>query len=105
MKKSIYLNFPYMIIPAALVVNRDLTLSEKWMLSIVSSVAKNNGLGYCNEDNRWFSELLERSKENVSRTINSLIKKGYLKADYIEGTHGEYGEYNTGERRLQPTYK
>lgn len=56
--------------------------NELRLLLIISSLSANKG--FCNATNTYFSELFDETEESISRKINKLIKKGYLKAEYVK---------------------
>ena len=72
------INNPWVLIPENVLRDSNLTFREKIMYSKI--VALDNGEAHCYAGNQYFSELLGIGKVSVSRIINSLIKKGYVKS-------------------------
>lgn len=68
---------------------KDLSLTEKCILSFICS--SNEEKGYFVLDNEQISNVIHVTKSTVSKTINSLIKKGYIKK------HFDFN-YSTGEK-------
>lgn len=64
------------IIPANLLNNSEITLSEKFVYAYISSFKK-----YCCESNERISEKLGISQKTISRSISNLQKLGYIFID------------------------
>lgn len=84
----------YAIIPANIRYDKTLNANAKLLYGEITALA--NEKGYCWASNKYFAELYGVSKETISRWINSLEKKGYVKFElvYQEGTK------NIIERRI-----
>ena len=70
----------YSVIPAAVLYDEDLSTTEKLLYGFISQLA--NATGYCFASNKYLAELLNLSKSTISRGVNNLVKKGYLKYEY-----------------------
>ena len=75
--KSTYLAVPYSILKS-----RELNTTEKLILSLVISFIKNGDK--CYASNNFLADLFNTSERTISKTIRSLIEKGFLKADFSE---------------------
>lgn len=85
-------------IPYEILTDIKLNDKEKFVYSMILYLSKEKE---CIMSNSYISELLNITKIQASRIINSLKKKGYLKVDII------YKE-NSGEialRKITPIYK
>ncbi len=69
------------IIPANVRYDNELCCNEKIMYSEISALQNVNG--YCHASNNYFAELYQVERKTVSRWINKLIKKRYLKSKLI----------------------
>ena len=84
----------YAIIPANVRYDNDLTPNAKLLYGEITALC--NEKGYCWASNNYFAELYKVSKKSISKWINQLIQKGYIKSQII------YKEENKSieERRL-----
>lgn len=76
----------YAIIPANVRYDQELTPNAKLLYGEITALC--NEKGYCWASNSYFSELYGVSKVSISKWINQLVAKGYVKSDmqYKEGT-------------------
>lgn len=58
----------------------DLNISEKIVLSVANTLSEQDD--GCFANNEYFAKLLNLSKGRISKIINLLVKKGYLKTDF-----------------------
>ena len=63
--------------PSEILVNDKLSDKEKIILSMIIYLSKDKG--YCFATNNYFSDILNVTVVSVSRIINSLKKKNYIK--------------------------
>ena len=66
-------------IPAEILLNEELTDKEKIILSMIIYLSKDKG--YCFATNNYFSDILNVTVVSISRIINSLKKKEYIKVN------------------------
>ena len=66
-------------IPAEVLLNEELSDKEKIILSMVLYLSKDTG--HCFATNNYFSDILNVTVVSISRIINSLKKKNYIKVD------------------------
>ena len=64
-------------IPVEVLLNKDLSDKEKIILSMIIYLSKDKG--YCFATNNYFSDILNVTVVSISRIINSLKKKNYIK--------------------------
>lgn len=67
----------YSILTAKVRYARDIKANEKLLLSDIAALANKNG--YCTATNNYFSKLYGKSKTTISKWINHLKERGYLK--------------------------
>lgn len=70
----------YAVIPATILNDNDLSATEKLLYGYVSQLS--NAKGYCFASNKYLAEITRTSISTVSKGINKLIKKEYLKYEY-----------------------
>lgn len=70
----------YAIIPANVRYDKTLTPNAKLLYGEITALC--NEKGYCWASNNYFAELYEVKPQAVSRWINLLADKGYLKLEY-----------------------
>ena len=75
----------YAVIPVYILQDKELTQTAKLLYGQISALT--NKEGYCWASNSYFAELFDCSKDTISRNINLLIKKGYIKGT-IEKKNG-----------------
>lgn len=63
--------------PSEILINNKLTDKEKIILSMIIYLSKDKG--YCFATNSYFSDILNVTAVSISRIINSLKKKNYIK--------------------------
>ena len=63
--------------PSEILINDKLSDKEKIILSMIIYLSKDKG--YCFATNNYFSDILNVTVVSVSRIINSLKKKNYIK--------------------------
>ena len=63
--------------PSEILINNKLTDKEKIILSMIIYLSKDKG--YCFATNNYFSDILNVTVVSISRIINSLKKKNYIK--------------------------
>ena len=71
---------------------KDLNITEKIVLSVVNTLSEQDD--GCFANNEYFAQLLNLSKGRVSKIINLLVKKGYLKTNF-----SYYSEMRKVEKR------
>ena len=64
-------------IPAEILLDKKLADKEKTILSMIMYLSKDKG--YCFATNNYFSDILNVTVVSISRIINSLKKKSYIK--------------------------
>ena len=64
-------------IPAEILLDKKLSDKEKTILSMIMYLSKDKG--YCFATNNYFSDILNVTVVSISRIINSLKKKSYIK--------------------------
>jgi gas vesicle protein len=85
----------YAIIPANVRYDKDLTPNAKLLYGEITALC--NEKGYCWASNSYFSDLYSVSKTSISKWINQLVAKGYIKStiQYKEGTKEILNRYIT----------
>jgi DNA-binding MarR family transcriptional regulator len=73
-------NFKGVWIPKEIWLSKELTLQEKVFLTEIDSLDNEEG---CFAGNSHFAEFFSISTHRASQVINSLIKKGFISAQYI----------------------
>ena len=63
--------------PSEILINNKLSDKEKIILSMIIYLSKDKG--YCFATNNYFSDILNVTVVSISRIINSLKKKNYIK--------------------------
>ena len=63
--------------PSEILINNKLSDKEKIILSMIMYLSKDKG--YCFATNNYFSDILNVTVVSISRIINSLKKKNYIK--------------------------
>src|SRR5699024_503397 len=71
----------YAILPAAIRYDNNLTDSEKLLFCELTALS--NKMGYCYASNKYLSGIFNVTVETVSRRINRLKNKGYLRVELI----------------------
>lgn len=66
-------------IPAEVLLDKKLSDKEKIILSMIMYLSKDKG--YCFATNNYFSDILNVTVVSISRIINSLKKKNYIKTN------------------------
>lgn len=66
-------------IPAEILLDKKLSDKEKTILSMIMYLSKDKG--YCFATNNYFSDILNVTVVSISRIINSLKKKSYIKTN------------------------
>lgn len=61
--------------------NDKLTSLEKLILIHMISFSKNNDI-YCWGTNLYFCDIYKVSRQTISKSINNLVKLGYLRSEY-----------------------
>ena len=79
-------------IPKEIWCQNDLNITEKIVLSVVSTLSEQDD--GCFANNEYFAQLLNLSKGRVSKIINLLVKKGYLETNF-----SYYSEMRKVEKR------
>tara|TARA_R100000808_G_C2118933_1_gene130719 strand:+ start:114 stop:860 length:747 start_codon:yes stop_codon:yes gene_type:complete len=79
------INNPWVLIPENVLKDPNLTFREKIMYSKI--LALDNGEEHCYANNHYFSELLGVGKVSISRIINGLVKKNYIKINNPQSKH------------------
>jgi len=82
-------------IPASIMCQTDLTLTQKVIWGRIEGLSVKGG--YCYASNQWIGEQISLSKSTVSNNISILVKKGYVKNIIIRNDKNEITE-----RRLYP---
>ena len=71
----------YSIIPANVRYDNDLNANSKLLYGEITALCNEKGYCWCNND--YFSKLYNVSKTSISKWINLLIKKKYIKSELI----------------------
>ena len=66
-------------LPAEILLDKKLSDKEKIILSMIMYLSKDKG--YCFATNNYFSDILNVTVVSISRIINSLKKKNYIKTN------------------------
>lgn len=69
------------IIPFSVIQDNRLTSLEKLILIHIISFSKNNDM-YCWRTNQYFCDIYKVSRQTISKSINNLVKLGYLRSEY-----------------------
>ena len=69
------------IIPFSVLQDDKLTSLEKLILIHMISFSKNNNM-YCWGTNQYFYDIYKVSRQTISKSINNLVKLGYLRSEY-----------------------
>ena len=70
----------YAVIPAYVRYDKDLTPNAKLMFGELTALS--NDKGYCYASNKYFSELYQVSTVSISKWINQLKEKKYIKVTF-----------------------
>ena len=70
----------YAVIPAYVRYDKDLTPNAKLMFGELTALS--NDKGYCYASNKYFSELYQVSTVSISKWINQLKEKKYIKVSF-----------------------
>lgn len=87
----------YAILPAHIRYNKNLSDSEKILFCEITALS--NKKGYCYASNKYLSTVYGVSINTISRRINKLKNKGFIKVHLIKETDGN----NIKERRIYPS--
>ena len=71
----------YAIIPAKVRYDKSLTMGARMLYGELTALS--NEKGFCYASNNYFSELYEVTPQAISKWINALADKGYIKLEYI----------------------
>lgn len=85
-------NFKGIWIPIEILKLKDISQTEKLLLSVVISLDSGDG---CYATNRYFSELFGVSKDRITRIISELTKKEYLNSEIIFNKNSKKVEKRT----------
>lgn len=80
----------YAVIPATILYDSELTANEKMLYAIISQLAIKTG--FCYASNSYLAERLGITPRAVSKWINKLIQKNYVRYEY---------EYEPGTREIK----
>lgn len=69
------------ILPFKVIKDNRLTSLEKLILIHMVSFSKNNDV-YCWGTNQYFCDIYKVSRQTISKSINNLVKLGYLRSEY-----------------------
>jgi len=83
----------YAIIPARIRYDKDITANAKLLYGEITALC--NEKGYCWASNSYFAKLYDVTPQAISKWVNSLSDKGYLKLEY---------EYNGKEVKTRKMY-
>ena len=75
--------------PSEILINNKLSDKEKIILSMIIYLSKDKG--YCFATNNYFSAILNVTVVSISRIINSLKKKNYIKTNMNTASLIKYG--------------
>ena len=76
--EPIYINC---LIPYGVIKDEKLTSLEKLILIHLISLNK-TGDTYCWGTNQYFCDIYKVSRQTISKSINNLVKLGYLRSEY-----------------------
>ena len=82
-------------IPASIMCQKDLTLTQKIIWGRIQGLSTKEG--YCYASNKWIGEQIGLSKSTISNNISALASRGYLKVILIRDEKKEIKE-----RRIYP---
>ena len=69
------------IVSFRVIQDNRLTSLEKLILIHMISFSKNNDV-YCWGTNKYFCDIYKVSRQTISKSINNLVKLGYLRSEY-----------------------
>ena len=81
----------YAVIPAYVRYDKDLTPNAKLMFGELTALS--NDKGYCYASNKYFSELYQVSTVSISKWINQLKDKKYIKVSFT---------YKANSKEIEP---
>jgi SOS-response transcriptional repressor LexA len=68
-----------------LILDENINNTQKLILMKLTALSNQKGYAFCS--NQYLSELFKIAPQNISKNINILEKKGYLKCEYDEKNH------------------
>ena len=75
------LEYINIFIPTSILGDSSLTSLEKLILIHMVSFSNNNDV-YCWGTNQYFCDIYKVSRQTISKSINNLVKLGYLKSEF-----------------------
>ncbi len=88
------------VIPIKILNNNELTVSEKFIYSYITSYAK-----YCVDDNAKIAARLGMSEPTITRSLAKLQKMGYLAVEFVNNNSAKRKIYNIyGKGRKRPIF-
>lgn len=78
-------------IPTEILEDENLSLLARLVYTKVASLCTKEG--YCWASNKFIGDCLKRSPRQISLSINTLIKEGYLKTEVIQGKDKRFLRY------------
>lgn len=80
----------YAVIPPAVRYDPELSANAKLLYGEISALE--NVKGYCWAQNSYFAELYGKDEKTISRWINALEKRGYIRREIIRNSKSEVTE-------------
>lgn len=77
----------YSLITHDVLYDKNLTANEKLLFACITGLTKQRG--YCYASNDYLAEKMNTSKRSISRWLNNLEKKGYIKRHLVYGENSK----------------
>ena len=73
------MGFKGMWIPENIIYNKELSIQEKFILSMILYLSKEKG--YCFASNKYIANIMNVSSDRISKIISKLSKKNYIRVE------------------------